>query len=820
MGNRTIPEISSEPRYFLTEKVGISANATGVSPRFDAHYGPWESKNEYLAWIRGLIGDDGYNPPSGVEIGVTQPDGTRKDYTWQKPTEGEGYWEPSHPEVGDISGAVYFNSIAAMKASPDLKAGDIAITKGYYSANDGGGSTFRVISSSTYAAKTWKQAISGEETAYLDDATLVRLANGLYADIIVPANMEVSFLQMGARPIYSYSKTVQSSTTIYSVQKDNKPYMMKWLAFCDRRGTTYNLFIPAGAYSFSGTWLLRNNGISSSAGIRIRGESIQYNATATVIVPHYTEQEYIFRIGYKTKGNYTSSAWIPMRNTVINNLCFGTYLDVLNHEGYRMKYPSGIGGTLDPNDDATGYYRYVTKGVLWLDSCPYSQFDGLYFQNVSGTCIRFTQCYESHFGYMNVRQCGRISANGYSYPLFYFNGPGPSDVSACYFYYFNFEQCFGHYFYGAAGLKNFTHCEIGDIQIEGGMIPDRALPIINVINSEPYSTDSDYTAPTFTNAVFGKEYRWYVFAGAIGYMPNIVHSITASTFGHGYNKYRTHRYKNGVATDIDGNTIAEGGYEVVNGICYALNEGGKRIVDVYRYYALVGVDSDVMPLDKAAMAVTFNSVFLNRIDGMKTNTGPWIVYANGNASINRIRIMEQFSRDEYPFYLRNAVKIVNAREQLAVPGAISFIDLLPIEGHTAFAYTRKDTLTPNGLSVLRSTYNQSIGFTLMPNTRYMIRAYVTQSQYDFLNGYQSRSGHAYMKWENVLYIGNTSTPYTGNETVDVLGNGWRYFLLPDLGITTPTKVYLYGNTGISAQFFMHCYLDCIITCGAANNQQQ
>lgn len=809
MSNRTIPEISLEQRYFVTEKVGISADATGVSPRFDAQYGPWDSPNDYLDWIRGLVGDPNFNPKSGVEIGVNQPDGTVKDYTWQKPTDGEGYWETSDPEVGDISGAVYFNTIAAMKASPELKAGDIAITKGYYSANDGGGSMFRIITSSTYATKTWKQAISGEEVPYLDDATLIRLNNGLYADIIVPANMEVSFLQMGAESIYSYKK----SGTIYSVQKDNKPYMMKWLAFCDRRMTTYNLFIPAGAYSFSDTWLLRNSVAASSVGIRIRGECMQYNATATVIVPHYTEQEYIFRVGYKTKGNYTSSTWIPMRNTVINNLCFGTYLDVLNNSGYTLKYANGIGGTLDPADDATGYYRYVTKGVLWLDSCPYSQFDGLYFQYVSGTCIRFTQCYESHFGYMNVRQSGRISANGYSYPLFYFNGPGPSDVSACYFYYFNFEQCYGHYFYGAAGLKNFTHCEINNIQIEGTMMPNRALPIINALTSEPYSTDSNYTTPTFTNAVFGKEYKWYIFAGTIGNSPAFVNSISATGFGHGYNKYRTYRYKNGVATDIDGNTIAEGGYEVVNGICYALNEAGKRIVDVYRYYAFVGVDSDVMPLDKATMVITLNSVYLNHQDVMTENTGPWIVYANGNASMQRIRIMEQFSRKEYPFYLRNTTKIINAREQLPVPGAVSFIDMLPISISGAFAYTRKDTLTPNGLSVYRSIPNVSIGFVLMPNTRYMIRAYVTQNQYNTLYSHNSRDGHAYLKWENVLYIGNTSTPYTGSETVDVLGNGWRYFMLPDLGITKPTTIYLYGNTGIDAQVFMNCYLDCIITCG-------
>ena len=39
----------------------------------------------------------------------------------------------------------YFNTVADMKAYQELKVGDMAITLGYYTANDGGGAEYRII---------------------------------------------------------------------------------------------------------------------------------------------------------------------------------------------------------------------------------------------------------------------------------------------------------------------------------------------------------------------------------------------------------------------------------------------------------------------------------------------------------------------------------------------------------------------------------------------------------------------------------------------------------------------------------------------------
>jgi len=822
MSNRTIPEISQEQRYFVTEKVGISADATGVSPRLDAQYGPWDSHNDYLDWIRGLVGDPNYNPKSGVEIGVYQPDGTVKDYKWQKPTDGEGYWETSDPEVGDISGAVYFNTIAAMKVSPDLKAGDIAITKGYYSANDGGGSTFRVISSSTYAAKTWKQAISGEETAYLDDATLVRLANGLYADIIVPSNMEVSFLQMGAKKMSISSKVISSVKYYYISQPDNKPYMMKWLAFNDRRKTTYSLFIPSGVYSFSETWLLRSEGNACAMGIKLRGECMQSSGGGeTLFIPHYTSQKYIIRVGYRTNDvGYTGNVtFMPMRKTVIRDIAFGTTKYAWTGDGYTFQGVvfSDRTASLDPDDDATtssNFYRYVTKGALWLDSCPYSQFDGLYFTKVAGTPMYLTQCFESHFGYTNIRQCGRVSESGYVYPMVYINAPGPSDVSACYFYYFNFEKCYGNFFY--SHTQNFSHNEFNNIQIEGAVEISTSSTIIGTISKDaasvPYDTDSNYTTPSVGSGnVFGKWIKWFVFTGNIGQVKNYINSISASNFGNGFKRYRTYRLSNGNVVDMDGNVQTD--YVLENGIYYAVDRSNNKIVDYYRHYALFGQDENSSQ-QFLSFAWNIGSVYMFRQGGLSSYNGPWVIYLRESANTHELAVNHTFDRGDYPYYFRAARKGALSLDGCSTPGAMPFVSILGRGGEQDWMATRSGTIAPNGLCVKPTSVN-AFSFMAMPNVTYSIRAYCTQSAYDTLLQYSSQGGKPLLRWKGLICIGDTSTPYTTESDVTIENTGWITIDMPNLGLTKATRVYFYlasgsGGNSYCNNFLRGLYLDVLV----------
>lgn len=804
---------------------------TDTGKNIDAHRGPWSSIDEYYTWLYSTFGT-GYVPSSGVRIDVKQSDGTVKEYVWQLPDDAsEGYWQCMNP--GDISGAIYFDNIAALKAASNLKVGDVVITKGYYSVDDGGGSTFRVVNSADAALNiytgareyqgkaynlSWIQAVSGTTSPYVDDATLVSLQNNLYADILVPANRELSFIQMGGERIYTYSKVISSNKHTYSVQHDNKKYMMRWLAFCDRRMTTYNLFIPAGVYSFSATWLLRNHEDTCACGIRIRGECMQHNATGTLLIPHYASQEYIIRVGYKTKGGYTSTAWLPMRDTSICNITFGTTGNALKNTGYEAQYGrAGLNGTdLEPTDDATAgddMYRYVTKGALWLDACPYSQFDGLYFTRVAGTSLYLTQCYESHFGYTNIRQCGRITSTGYVYPMVYINAPGASDVSACYFYYFNFEGCYGNYFYSKT--RNFSHNEFNNIQIEGSVPVSRGSIIVDLIDktstSEKYDTDAGYDEPEFDDAVFGRWYKWFVFTGNMGFTSNYVNSISASNFGNGFKRYRTYSYYNGVATNIDGITIPSDHYEVVDGTCFALDNNGKRIVDYYRHYALFGQDENNSD-EFLSFSWNIGTVYLYRLEGMKSFNGPWVVYLRNKANTHSLTVNHAFDRNEYPYYFRNTLKGCFAKEANNLPGAVSFADILDSSNSSqAMLSTIADTCSPNGLCIKADTIN-AFSFMASPGTTYRIRAYCPSSAYDYLLSHSSSGGYPLFRWNNLLCIGDANTPYTSEETVQITHSGWITIPMPDPNLTEVTKIYFKSIDGsaYSNNFLRSLYLDIII----------
>ena len=87
----------------------------------------------------------------------------------------------------------YYNSVANMKADNKLKVGDMAITLGYYSANDSGNSEYRIVSGN-----------------YVDDGdSYHELENDLFAELIV--NNEINPIQFGCMGdgfFFKYSKSV------------------------------------------------------------------------------------------------------------------------------------------------------------------------------------------------------------------------------------------------------------------------------------------------------------------------------------------------------------------------------------------------------------------------------------------------------------------------------------------------------------------------------------------------------------------------------------------------------------------------------------
>lgn len=73
----------------------------------------------------------------------------------------------------------YFNTVADMKAYQELKAGDMVITLGYYSPNDGGGATY---------------LIREKTSSDVEDGGSIHFVNGLVAELLVEGKINVKKL--------------------------------------------------------------------------------------------------------------------------------------------------------------------------------------------------------------------------------------------------------------------------------------------------------------------------------------------------------------------------------------------------------------------------------------------------------------------------------------------------------------------------------------------------------------------------------------------------------------------------------------------------
>lgn len=104
----------------------------------------------------------------------------------------------------------FFNTVADMKAY-NLSAGDMAITKGYYSANDGGGAEYNIVSTTSNYSET--------------------LNNNLKAEIII--NEKINILQLGAKAITGF---------------DNADIIQEAINISKSK---YTIEIPAGTFEIS-----------------------------------------------------------------------------------------------------------------------------------------------------------------------------------------------------------------------------------------------------------------------------------------------------------------------------------------------------------------------------------------------------------------------------------------------------------------------------------------------------------------------------------------------------------------------------------------
>lgn len=476
-------------KYFIKERPSIISTSDGILPTTSAFYGPWNSKDEFTEWFSSV--SDTKNIPSGTPIGVRLPDGTVKEYRIQNPTSSRIYFEEVlldkvssddvviangsttltevlesiSPGEVNITGAVYFDTVAELKASLILKTGDVAITRGFYVKDDGGGAVYNIISTpaniSTYPA---------------NDFNLFALANGLYADIsIIGGN--VSFLQIGGRPHSKYAFPNQPTLkfanddpldillkldgkTVY----DNKDALEAYVVLCKRKNEGIILNVPTGHYFTSPAFLGGSNRGVIINGVHPQGD--EQNMASFHAIRRM--QDYIWSVsGQRVLNNKNYTQYGPS-NIRITNICFD----------------GGIGG------QDVYKFKIMPKVALVCVGANMSYFDGIFLRLLlGGMVIGNTQ--ETYFGLINVRGVGGfykgeilnpirfINTGSYSANRFAVKVWGVSqedyapftttrNCSALYFNYFNCEGIFGSVIHAELG-SNFTHGEINNVQWEATM---------------------------------------------------------------------------------------------------------------------------------------------------------------------------------------------------------------------------------------------------------------------------------------------------------------------------------------------------------------
>ena len=118
----------------------------------------------------------------------------------------------------------YYNNVATMKLDDSLKVGDMAITLGYYEANDGGGAEYVIIDDSSLED---------------DGGKIHNLANGLKASLTTVGNINVK--QMGAK-----GDGITDDSQFFTTQ--NAYYLPEGTYLLDRE--TYKKFVKPN-FNFS-----------------------------------------------------------------------------------------------------------------------------------------------------------------------------------------------------------------------------------------------------------------------------------------------------------------------------------------------------------------------------------------------------------------------------------------------------------------------------------------------------------------------------------------------------------------------------------------
>ena len=189
-----------------------------------------------------------------------------------------------------------FNTVADMQAS-NLKNGDLAITKGYYSVNDGGGAFYRITDT---ASQTDYQESVGSLYATLlienselnvkqfgaygdnthDDTTAIQSAIN-YANV---SNNKTIFIPNGTYLcniiVYPNTEIKGEIETVLKSVANNSLDVIKSYDFDDMTGTTSAIPVDEGLYNFKLTNLTIDGNLTNSSagyGIKIFGRNMKFS---------------------------------------------------------------------------------------------------------------------------------------------------------------------------------------------------------------------------------------------------------------------------------------------------------------------------------------------------------------------------------------------------------------------------------------------------------------------------------------------------------------------------------------------------------------
>ena len=96
------------------------------------------------------------------KVKIMQQDGTFTDYIPLGAEAENINVDGESVEVKLNKKPYYYDTVADMKADTKLKAGDMAVTLGYYSANDGGGAEYIIVTSSSNYSETLNNNLVAE----------------------------------------------------------------------------------------------------------------------------------------------------------------------------------------------------------------------------------------------------------------------------------------------------------------------------------------------------------------------------------------------------------------------------------------------------------------------------------------------------------------------------------------------------------------------------------------------------------------------------------------------------------------------------------